>query len=49
MGIGASSHFDALLRNGSGGKFMIPGDYLWRSQQSFFLDGGLWGILRVQP
>jgi len=49
MGLGASSHFDALLQNGSGGKFMIPGDYLWRSQQSFFLDGGLWGILRVQP
>ncbi|HEX7151261.1 MAG TPA: copper oxidase, partial [Thermoanaerobaculia bacterium] len=49
MGLGASSHFDALLRNGAGGAFQIPGDYLFRAQPSFLLDGGLWGIFRVTP
>ena len=48
MGIGPSSHFDVLLRNGAGGKFKILGDYLFRTQQSFMFDGGLWGILRVE-
>ncbi|MEO5695677.1 MAG: hypothetical protein ABIQ60_00925, partial [Burkholderiaceae bacterium] len=27
----------------------VPKDYLLRSQSSFLLDGGLWGILRVDP
>ncbi|HEX6095409.1 MAG TPA: copper oxidase [Thermoanaerobaculia bacterium] len=49
MGIGPSSHFDALLRNGAGGFFKIPGDYLYKTQQSFMLDGGIWGIFRVNP
>jgi hypothetical protein len=35
--------------NGAGGKFKIPGDYLFRTQQSFQFDGGLWGIFRVAP
>ena len=26
-----------------------PGDYLYRDQQSFMFDGGLWGIFRVTP
>jgi hypothetical protein len=46
-GIGAGSHFDILLKNGAGGKFNVPGDYLYRGQQSFQFDGGLWGIFRV--
>jgi hypothetical protein len=46
-GIGAGSHFDILLKNGAGGKFHEPGDYLYRGQQSFQFDGGLWGIFRV--
>jgi hypothetical protein len=49
MGIGPSSHFDAVLRHGAGSLFQVPGDYLFRTQQSFMLDGGLWGILRVHP
>jgi hypothetical protein len=48
MGIGASSHFDAVLQHGAGSLFKIPGDYLFRTQQSFMVDGGLWGILRVE-
>jgi hypothetical protein len=46
-GIGPSSHFDLLLKNGAGGMFGVPGDYLYRTQQSFQFDGGLWGIFRV--
>jgi len=49
MGIGPSSHFDVLLEHGAGSLFRIPGDYLYRNQQSFMLDGGMWGILRVHP
>ncbi|HEX9984249.1 MAG TPA: copper oxidase [Thermoanaerobaculia bacterium] len=47
MGIGPSSHFDAVLQNGAGGKFRILGDYLFRAQNSTIVDGGIWGLLRV--
>ena len=47
MGIGPSSHFDALLRNGAGGKNRVRGDYLYRDVVGFHLDGGLWGLMRV--
>jgi hypothetical protein len=49
MGHGPTNHFDALLRNGAGGKFSIAGDYLFRDQAHPGLDHGLWGILRVLP
>jgi hypothetical protein len=48
FGIGAGSHFDVLLKNGAGGRFHVPGDYLYRNQSSFLFDGGMWGIFRVQ-
>ena len=48
-GVGPGSHVDALLVNGAGGKFAVPGDYLYRTFQSFQFDGGLWGIFRVTP
>jgi hypothetical protein len=48
-GLGPGNHFDVVLQNGAGGAFKIPGDYLLRDQTSFNLDGGIWGILRVQP
>jgi len=44
---GPTNHFDALLKNGAGGRFGILGDYLWRDQPSFTFDGGIWGLLRV--
>jgi len=47
MGVGPSSHFNLLLRNGAGGAFSVPGDYLYRTFNSFQFDGGIWGILRV--
>ena len=49
MGHGPTNHFDALLQNGAGGAFGIPGDYLYRDQSSFQFDGGLWGLMRVMP
>lgn len=49
FGIGPTSHFDLLLKTGAGGKFLIPGDYLYRTLSSFQFDGGLWGIFRVTP
>ena len=49
MGVGPSEHFDALLKNGAGGKFKIRGDFLYRDFASFQFDGGLWGIFRVLP
>jgi hypothetical protein len=48
MGHGPSNHFDILLRNGAGGKFAVPADYLFRDQAGPGIDHGLWGILRVQ-
>jgi manganese oxidase len=32
----------------AGGAGAVPMDYLFRSQASFLLDGGLWGLLRVE-
>jgi hypothetical protein len=47
-GIGPTRH-DNILTN-AGGLFSIPGDYLYRTQESFqFSSGGLWGIFRVTP
>ena len=46
MGIGPSAHLDAPLAS-AGGVFMLPGDYLYRTFQSFQFDGGMWGIFRV--
>jgi manganese oxidase len=33
----------------AGGQQCLPMDYLWASQASFIFDGGLWGLLRVEP
>jgi hypothetical protein len=49
MGVGPSSHFDIIPSGGAGGTFHIPGDYLYRTHQSFQFDKGVWGILRVAP
>ncbi|HWS88130.1 MAG TPA: hypothetical protein VN282_14265, partial [Pyrinomonadaceae bacterium] len=49
FGIGPGSHFDFLLKHGAGGAFRVPGDYLYRTFQSFQFDGGIWGIFRVAP
>jgi len=48
-GVGPSSHYDVVPLNGAGGARRVAGDYLYRSQESFQFDGGLWGIFRVTP
>jgi hypothetical protein len=49
------AHFDIVLpgnglgpTGGAGGVNGVPGDYLFRSQESFGNTEGLWGILRVE-
>jgi hypothetical protein len=48
-GVGPSSHYEVIPMNGAGGARRVAGDYLYRSQESFQFDGGLWGIFRVTP
>jgi hypothetical protein len=45
-GHGPSNHFDVVL-SGAGGRFLVQGDYLYRTFQSFQFDGGMWGLFRV--
>jgi hypothetical protein len=46
-GIGPTRHTNILTI--AGGLFKVPGDYLYRTMDSFnFSGGGLWGIFRVQ-
>jgi hypothetical protein len=46
-GLGATRHTNILTE--AGGLLKIPGDYLYRTMDSFnFSGGGLWGIFRVQ-
>jgi len=47
-GVGPSSHYEVIPSNGAGGLRRVPGDYLYRTQESFQFDGGLWGIFRVR-
>jgi hypothetical protein len=49
MGVGPTEHYNAVLQNGAGGAFGVPGDYLYRDFASVQFDGGLWGIFRVEP
>jgi hypothetical protein len=48
-GVGPSSHYEAIPVNGAGGARRVTGDYLYRTQESFQFDGGIWGIFRVRP
>jgi hypothetical protein len=40
------AHFDIVL-DSSGGRFAVPGDYLFRDHAGFGITSGMWGILRV--
>ncbi len=44
-GIGPGRHFNIVTK--AGGKNEVPGDYLFRVQENFQFQGGMWGILRV--
>ncbi|NOU22057.1 MAG: hypothetical protein HOO93_09745, partial [Methyloglobulus sp.] len=44
-GIGPGRHLNILTK--AGGKCSVPGDYLFRVQEQFQFQGGMWGIFRV--
>ncbi|MGI8989912.1 MAG: hypothetical protein ACR2I2_10050 [Bryobacteraceae bacterium] len=44
-GIGPARHLN--LRTCAGGTYRVKGDYLFRTQEAFQFQGGLWGIFRV--
>ena len=46
-GIGPARHTNILVK--AGGQFGLPGDYLFRVQEQFQFQGGMWGIFRVEP
>jgi manganese oxidase len=46
-GVGPGTHFDFIPKHGAGGAFGVPGNYLYRTLQSFQFDGGIWGLLKV--
>jgi manganese oxidase len=47
-GHGPANHFDIIPKHGAGGKFRVSGDYLYRDHVGPMLDGGIWGIFRVE-
>ncbi|HEY8024305.1 MAG TPA: hypothetical protein VIF60_07055 [Burkholderiaceae bacterium] len=47
-GYGSSSHFDVVVDH-AGGKFGVPGDYLYRSWPNGQYPTGSWGVFRVNP
>jgi hypothetical protein len=53
-GFGPTTSYPLVLsREGNGtpagGRFGVPGDYLWRSWTANQFQAGLWGVLRVAP
>ncbi|MGJ7580288.1 hypothetical protein ACSFA3_08915 [Variovorax sp. RHLX14] len=46
-GLGPLMSADLISK--AGGRWSREGDYLWRSEASFLMDGGIWGLLRVLP
>jgi FtsP/CotA-like multicopper oxidase with cupredoxin domain len=46
---GASENLDVYLKEGAGGPFHLPGDYLWQNHRMPYAQAGQWGYLRVLP
>jgi hypothetical protein len=46
---GSSENLDVFLKEGAGGPFRIPGDYLWQNHRMPYAQAGQWGYLRVVP
>jgi hypothetical protein len=51
--VGSQSHIAPTRHSNilttAGGLMKVPGDYLYRTQESFMFAGGMWGIFRVTP
>ena len=46
---GSSENLDVFLKEGAGGPFHLPGDYLWQNHRMPYAQAGQWGYLRVLP
>jgi FtsP/CotA-like multicopper oxidase with cupredoxin domain len=46
---GSSENLDVFLKEGAGGPFAIPGDYIWQNHRMPYAQAGQWGYLRVLP
>jgi Multicopper oxidase len=46
---GASENLDVYIKEGAGGPFHIPGDYIWQNHRMPYTQAGQWGYLRVLP
>ncbi|HET6370367.1 MAG TPA: hypothetical protein VFG95_04180, partial [Nitrospiria bacterium] len=46
---GASENLDVYIKEGAGGPFHLPGDYLWQNHRMPYAQAGEWGYLRVLP
>jgi hypothetical protein len=44
---GGSEYLDVYLKEGAGGPFGIPGDYIWQNHRMPYVQAGQWGYLRV--
>jgi FtsP/CotA-like multicopper oxidase with cupredoxin domain len=46
---GASESLDVYIKDGAGGPFHLPGDYLWQNHRLPYTAAGQWGYLWVLP
>ncbi|MBI3622215.1 MAG: multicopper oxidase domain-containing protein [Nitrospirae bacterium] len=46
---GGSEYLDVYLKEGAGGPFALPGDYIWQNHRMPYAAAGEWGYLRVLP
>jgi len=46
---GASENLDVYIKEGAGGPFHLPGDYVWQNHRMPYTQAGQWGYLRVLP
>jgi hypothetical protein len=46
---GGSEYLDVYLKEGAGGPFALPGDYIWQNHRMPYAAAGQWGYLRVLP
>ena len=46
---GGSEYLDVYIKEGAGGPFHIPGDYVWQNHRMPYAQAGQWGYLRVLP
>jgi hypothetical protein len=46
---GSSENLDVYIKEGAGGPFHLPGDYVWQNHRMPYAQAGQWGYLRVLP